>query len=497
MIYRWWDNLMESCDMRLLVGAGTLSCWLLLLVASPVFSSVSTLILKGLSWRVITLVSAGLFLLTAFMISRRLTVSIRYQSTLITIGGFASFLGVLAHRFTEGLVLEAASAVAVGFGIVSLCLLWSRPFASIKLRKRVVGTAASGIFGCIAYLLIVATPQPFALFLGACLPLVSTAHWIMLEASPAPTNNNTENDTDALTENESLAARIEYPHENIPKPVNPFGRPLSIATVIYGTLFVLCGHVLPEREPAWTSTIIPGVEGVAAFLMLEIILSVYMVKRVQHENPVVAYRPATILVGATFLLLPFSSEEASLTCIAIAFAGFGSFVVYLWIVMGNICQKQQLSHFRVFSQGMLMLALGFALGEIGTASLLLFKQGGFDYVATLCVIALFLLVVIAWQMSDGSLTANETKEMGGEFFDRTDDQVSEGSKTAKAIEQYRLSPREAEVLALLLKGRSIPYICDELFVAKSTVQTHVRHIYAKMEITEGRQQLIDRIESLS
>lgn len=495
MIYRWWDNLTESCDIRLLVGTGTLACWLLLLVASPVFSSVSTLILNGFSWRVITLISAGLFLLAAFIMSHSLNGNIRYQSALITIGGFASFLGVLAHRFTEGVVLEAVSAIAVGFGIVSLCLLWSRPFASIKLRKRVVGTAASGVFGCIAYLLIVVIPQPFALFLGTCLPLISAAHWIMLEVSPTPLNNM-ENNTDTLTENESLTTRIENPRGSIPKSANPFGRPLSIATVIYGALFVLCGHILPEREPAWTSTIIPGIEGVAAFLVLEILLSAYMVKRVQHENPVVAYRPATILVGVTFLLLPFLSEETSLACIAIAFAGFGSFVVYLWIVMGNICQKQQLSHFRIFSQGMLMLASGFALGEIGAASLFLFKQDGFDYVATLCVIALFLLVVIAWQMSDGSLTANETKEMGGEFFDRVNDQVSEGSKTAKAIEQYKLSPREAEVLALLLKGRSIPYICDELFVAKSTVQTHVRHIYAKMEITEGRQQLIDRIESL-
>ena len=47
---------------------------------------------------------------------------------------------------------------------------------------------------------------------------------------------------------------------------------------------------------------------------------------------------------------------------------------------------------------------------------------------------------------------------------------------------------------LLLRGRSIPYICDELFIAKRTAQTHERHIYAKMNITGGRQELIARIE---
>jgi Response regulator containing a CheY-like receiver domain and an HTH DNA-binding domain len=47
---------------------------------------------------------------------------------------------------------------------------------------------------------------------------------------------------------------------------------------------------------------------------------------------------------------------------------------------------------------------------------------------------------------------------------------------------------------LLVKGRNIPYICDELFIAKSTAQTHVRHIYGKMEISGGRQELLDRFE---
>ena len=58
-----------------------------------------------------------------------------------------------------------------------------------------------------------------------------------------------------------------------------------------------------------------------------------------------------------------------------------------------------------------------------------------------------------------------------------------------------LTNRESEVLVLLARGRSVPYICDELFIAKSTAQTHVRHIYAKMDITGGRQELLDRLET--
>ena len=138
---------------------------------------------------------------------------------------------------------------------------------------------------------------------------------------------------------------------------------------------------------------------------------------------------------------------------------------------------------------------GLMLGEATVSLIHFYQKAGFAYIATLSIVALFLLVIMMWQMSDGSLMANETEEMGGEFFEHASETARPKPNLSFAIDKYSLSPRESEVLELLLKGRSIPYICDELFVAKSTVQTHVRHIYAKMEITGGRQELIDRIEN--
>lgn len=57
----------------------------------------------------------------------------------------------------------------------------------------------------------------------------------------------------------------------------------------------------------------------------------------------------------------------------------------------------------------------------------------------------------------------------------------------------RLTPREREVLALLARGRSLPYIQEELCIAVGTAQAHVRHIYAKLEV-HSRQELIDAVE---
>lgn len=63
-------------------------------------------------------------------------------------------------------------------------------------------------------------------------------------------------------------------------------------------------------------------------------------------------------------------------------------------------------------------------------------------------------------------------------------------RSARMSLLYGLSIREHEILGYLLAGRSHPYIRDALYVSKSTVDTHVRHIYAKTGV-RSKQDLID------
>ncbi|MEE0706913.1 MAG: helix-turn-helix transcriptional regulator, partial [Adlercreutzia sp.] len=57
-------------------------------------------------------------------------------------------------------------------------------------------------------------------------------------------------------------------------------------------------------------------------------------------------------------------------------------------------------------------------------------------------------------------------------------------------DEYGLTPREAEILALVALGRSAKYIADELQVSYNTTRTHIRHIYEKLNI-HSKQELID------
>lgn len=53
-----------------------------------------------------------------------------------------------------------------------------------------------------------------------------------------------------------------------------------------------------------------------------------------------------------------------------------------------------------------------------------------------------------------------------------------------------LSNRETEVVLLLLEGRSLRYIQNELYISEGTARTHVKRIYAKLGV-HSKQELID------
>ena len=53
-----------------------------------------------------------------------------------------------------------------------------------------------------------------------------------------------------------------------------------------------------------------------------------------------------------------------------------------------------------------------------------------------------------------------------------------------------LSERELEVLVLLAAGRSNRQIASELFVALSTVKTHIKNIYGKLDVRNRTQAVL-------
>ncbi len=53
-----------------------------------------------------------------------------------------------------------------------------------------------------------------------------------------------------------------------------------------------------------------------------------------------------------------------------------------------------------------------------------------------------------------------------------------------------LSPREADVFALMARGRSLPYIAETLVLSENTIRSHTRRIYNKLGV-HSKQEMLD------
>ena len=71
--------------------------------------------------------------------------------------------------------------------------------------------------------------------------------------------------------------------------------------------------------------------------------------------------------------------------------------------------------------------------------------------------------------------------------------IDPAAATARLTKQAGLSPREAEVFALLAHGRTRSYIGNELAIGDETVKSHVKSIYRKMGL-HSQQDAIDLLD---
>ena len=90
--------------------------------------------------------------------------------------------------------------------------------------------------------------------------------------------------------------------------------------------------------------------------------------------------------------------------------------------------------------------------------------------AFMCLLAVVLVPLVRLEFSIVALTAAPP--------DRSEIEEI----CAEVAEQFSLSAREAEILLLIARGHTTNSMADKLVISPYTVNTHIRHIYDKMQI---------------
>ena len=192
------------------------------------------------------------------------------------------------------------------------------------------------------------------------------------------------------------------------------------------------------------------------------------------------YRLALFVMMAGFLFIPlFGSFGVTGESIVLAgYLGLSCVLVCLFLVVSRI---RAIDAALSFASGFVALYAGELGGLVlGNCIELLRLPGALSSVATAIagLAALFAYLFL--------FTEQDFRELS--VIARRADRLDEACRAIAS--RFGLSPREAEILPYALKGRTSERIASELYISRSTVDTHLRRIYSKTG-AHGRQDLID------
>lgn len=385
-------------------------------------------------------------------------------------------------------VVVPVFAVVIGVASAWLVLQWAEKYASLA-RERMIGLSLlSFACGLLAYFLFMAFPAPIGTVTAVLLPLFSGASMRFCRVDQGG-DLKREAFSVGRVANRALPSR--------------FSTGLLLSTVAV-FVFALCGEVLRAFSLQLTDS---GINDMGSLYLLGglfglVALTAYLFMPVGESGhrsitlPLV--RNVLIVMAVAFLLAPFLGGISLSASYGIFGAGFWCFRAISWILCLLIVVRFDYLPARAVG----IMDGAFALSVVVSAQLNSWlvetiKVGGTE-LTTVSLITVFVLMFIVVVVLNGRETGSVLRETVGDGASEDENaSANRDGDTASCINdialEYGLSPRETEIALLLAKGRSLPFIQNELYISAGTAQTHARHIYKKLDI-HTRQEFLDIVE---
>lgn len=225
-------------------------------------------------------------------------------------------------------------------------------------------------------------------------------------------------------------------------------------------------------------------------LVLKIICSVLILAAIseRRRNVQLMYKASFLLTMIAILFMPYMNSYLGY---GITNLGAFFFKIIVMLVTFNYCQRYLIAPVLLFALTRIVWSLdlfvGFFFSEWvnNLAATVPLASGILSVVMGVTIVATYLFVFTS---SEGDTAL--LKE------DKQDEAVNAAeyeSKCSRLKRVGKLSGREVDVLMLVARGRSTPRIQEELGLSSNTVNTHIRHIYQKLDV-HSRQELLDLVE---
>ena len=393
-----------------------------------------------------------------------------------------------------GIVSFLLEGLLVGMPFACMLAAWGRALAARPhgetARGVLLATAVAAVFAFL--LLLVCSVHPWALAVANLLPFASA--WALAGAAPSSGDAAASQGSDAAAKDaqSQTGAGFSFGQLLATKQQRAETARISRKVIAGAALFGLSGGLMETYASD------PGMIATPTFAATLLLLALFCAGSLQVVGTpdsggqsqsevssllVGVYRIALLVMLAGYLFMPVL-EPFGVPGDSIVLAGYLGLTAVLVSLFILTAKLTGMDGALSFSRGFAALYFGEAFGlALGNALEIVSPSGNIPFAVASCAgLATLYAYVFLFTESDFIALSCIAKQA-----DRFEDACR------AIIERYKLSKRESEILPLALRGRTGERIASELFIAKSTVDTHLRRIYGKCGV-HSRQELIDLSE---
>lgn len=396
----------------------------------------------------------------------------------------------VAHGEIDGFHMQAIGGIVSSLGVSAFTVMWGDRYSKMNMQRIERSATYSIVLAFACYALEIVLPSTLSFVLPILLPVFSA---LCFKTAQKQSTRDTDCD-------EKL-------------PSKPFGkrvfcmRNLGVAgcTTVASIIWMLIqdGETNLSHN-LFESSVLSGT-AVAIFLVL------YLSRHSKSLDLSILYRWALPLIAMATALLFLPGEGFVLAASSIVFAVMPLLNLTTFIYLAEQAKTVNKPPHWLFGIGRFFVEIGFLAG--------MFIEPALKTAAALCgnsyapmalaTAALTALVMTSFPYKSDFPRENEREQADlrqSEARNRmspNDDSplvrpqekelpLSLSDACSLLAEEHKLTKREHEVLIYLAQGYSLPYIRNELYIAQSTIDTHVGHIYKKMGI-HSREELITAV----
>jgi DNA-binding CsgD family transcriptional regulator len=363
-----------------------------------------------------------------------------------------------------GLGAMLIAATLTGLGTAYLLLMWGRLYLKMSPRIASLRLACGLAVSAVMYLMLIALPLIVSIVICSLLPLFS---WLAFRFSA----KNAEFSLRPGGVNELSVGRskLTYPLR--------FGLALTATGLVYGWIMGLSFQTAGASYQSMLIIIINVALATAVFLLMQVF------RNIGFNS---TYRAILPLMGMALVFSGLPGMAGNGVSFFLARFSYSLFDILIWLQLPNIFMQTRSTRLFCFSR--LCLDGSALIGTLVTRISFGNSVSEPSFQIELLVFSCLLFVVLAATLTSRNI------ESAWNLIPALRNEAQDLDSVCKLLTgRYRLTNREEEIMVLLARGRSAPYIESKLEIKLNTVQSHTKNLYRKLDI-HSRQELLSLIE---